>query len=50
MKKLRDHIHGDLNQEIMSIGGSYVLTKEVCLHFHDREVLYLVGYGIFDNT
>ena len=50
MKNLRDHIHSELNQEIMSIGGSYVLTKEICLPFHNREVLYLVGYGVFDNT
>ncbi|MEE8390784.1 MAG: hypothetical protein V3S14_08330 [Anaerolineae bacterium] len=44
------YIHQELNQEITAIGGRYALVKEVRLPFRGREVLYLVGYGVFDTT
>ncbi len=43
-------IHPLLNEQNMAIGGHYVLAKEGKLVFKDREVLYLVGYGILDNS
>jgi len=44
------YIHPELGQEITAIGGHYALVKEARLPFRGREVLYLVGYGIFDTT
>lgn len=46
----KEYVHQELNQEITAIGGHYALVKEVRLPFRGREVLYLVGYGIFDTT
>lgn len=45
-----EHIHRELNQEVIAIGGRYRLVKEVCLSFQGRELLYLVGYAAFDST
>jgi hypothetical protein len=47
---LREHIHHELNREVAAIGGHYVLTNEVRLPFDGREVLYLVGYAVVDNS
>jgi hypothetical protein len=44
------YVHQELNQEIIAIGGHYALVKEVRLLLGDRQVLYLVGYGVFDTT
>ncbi len=44
------YVHQELGQEITAIGGHYALMKEVRLPFRGRELLYLVGYGIFDTT
>ena len=46
----QEHIHHPLNQEVTAIGGHYVFTDEVRLPFNDREVLYLLGYAVFDTT
>jgi hypothetical protein len=45
-----EYVHQKLNQEVTAIGGRYALVKEVRLPFREREVLYLVGYGMFDTT
>ena len=45
-----DYTHVELNQEITSISGHYVLLKEARLPFRGREVLYLVGNGVVDNS
>jgi hypothetical protein len=50
IKKAKEYIHQILNQEVNAIGGSYVLTKEELLPFNHREVVYIVGYAIFDTT
>jgi hypothetical protein len=47
---IRGHVHQELNQEITAIGGHYVLTREVRLPFHGREVLYLVGCAVVDTS
>ncbi len=46
----KEFIHDPLGEEIASIGGRYVLTKEERLEVGGREVLYLVGAGSFDAT
>jgi hypothetical protein len=45
-----EYVHKGLNQQIRSIGGHYVLVKEVRVPYQGREVLYLVGHAAFDNT
>jgi predicted HTH domain antitoxin len=48
--KATEYTHHELNREVVAIAGRYVLVKEVRLPFHGREVLYVVGYAIFDTT
>ncbi len=43
-------VHPDLEAEVAAIGGRYALFKEARLPFEGREVLYLVGYGLFDTA
>ena len=45
-----DFIHPLLDVQIMAIGGYYVIAKEGMLPFKDKEILYMVGYGILDNS
>jgi len=46
----KEYIHPELNQKITSIAGHYVLVKEGRLPFRGREVVYTIGYGVFDTT
>jgi len=45
-----EYTHPKLNQPVTAIGGHYVLVKEERLPFRGREVLYLVGYAVFDTS
>ncbi|MGQ9676731.1 MAG: hypothetical protein ACUVX1_13800 [Chloroflexota bacterium] len=47
---LQDYIHRELNQEVTFIAGHYVLTKEAHLSLQGRDLLYLVGYAVVDNS
>jgi hypothetical protein len=44
------YAHRELNQEIIAVGGHYVLVKEARLPFHGRDALYLVGHAAFETT
>ena len=46
----RDHTHWPLDEEITAVGGSYRLVKESRLDVNGREVLYVVGHGVYDGT
>ena len=46
----RDFLHRDMNEEIKSVSGEYVLTKEARLRFDGSEILYMTGYGVFDTS
>jgi hypothetical protein len=46
----REHIHQPLDEEVTAIGGSYRLVKEERLEHGGRQVLYIVGHGVFDTT
>ncbi len=50
MATRQEYTHHELNREVDAIGGHYVLTKEARLPFKGREVLYLVGYAVVDNS
>jgi hypothetical protein len=45
-----EYVHGEMNQEVNTISGHYVLYKEARLSFNDREILYIVGYAVIDNS
>jgi hypothetical protein len=47
---VQEYVHQELNQDVAAISGHYLLAKEVRLPFHGREILYLVGYALFDTT
>ena len=40
---LKDYIHPVLNEEIRTISGHYILSRENRLPFNDRQVLYFIG-------
>jgi len=46
----REYVHLPLDEEVSAIGGSYQLVKEERLELGGREVLYIVGHGVFDTT
>ncbi|UCD56078.1 MAG: hypothetical protein JSV16_09500 [Candidatus Hydrogenedentota bacterium] len=46
----REYTHIELNVEVQSIGGRYVLEKEVRMPYHGEEVLYVVGTGVVDTS
>jgi hypothetical protein len=43
-------VHRGLNEEVVAIGGHYVLVKEERLAVGGREVLVVVGHAAFDST
>jgi len=45
-----DFVHPLLNDQIPAIGGHYMIAKEGKMRFKGRDVLYLVGYGVLDNS
>lgn len=47
---LHDYVHRELDEEVAAIGGRYFLTAEARLPFRHREVLYLLGWAVFDTT
>lgn len=48
--ELTRYVHRELNREVTFIAGHYVLAKEVRLSVGGREVLYLVGHAMVDNS
>lgn len=44
------YIHEDLSEEVRSISGCYLYLEEGTLPFKGRDVLYLAGVGIVDNS
>ena len=45
-----EYVHLELNREVTAIAGHYVLTREVRMPFQGREILYVIGYAVFDTT
>jgi hypothetical protein len=50
LTELRDFAHPQLGQEVTAIGGHYVFGKEIRMPYHNREILYFVGYAVLDST
>ncbi len=47
---LQQFVHPVLDQEVPALGGRFTITAEFRLPLGDREVLYLTGWALFDNT
>jgi hypothetical protein len=47
---LKEYIHRELHQEIIAIGGHYVITDEVRFPFANHQVFYLKGYAVVDRS
>jgi len=45
-----EYCHDELNKEVNAIGGRYILTHEKRFSVDENEVLYLIGYALFDST
>ena len=46
----REYVHLELNEEISSISGHYIVLKEQRVPYKDRELLYLIGAAVIDNS
>jgi hypothetical protein len=44
----KNFVHPELGHEVTAIGGHYVFDKEIRLPFNGRELLYFLGYAVFD--
>lgn len=49
-KESTDYIHPELNKEVTSASGYYILTKEAILKYKDRELLYYIGHAAVDSS
>ncbi len=47
---MEGYIHEDLSEEVRSISGYYRHLEEGILSFKGRDVLYLTGVGVVDNS
>lgn len=43
-------VHQPLNTEITSIGGRYLMTKEVRISLDNRDILYVTGCAVADTS
>ena len=50
MTQPMEFVHPPLGETITAIGGHYAFTKEDRIAFGNREILYLVGYGVVDTS
>jgi hypothetical protein len=46
----KEYTHAELGQEISSITGYYIPEKEIKLKYKGKEVLYVFGAAIVDNS
>lgn len=47
---MRTYTHEELNKEVRSIGGYYIPEEEKRLKYSGREVFYVIGHGVIDNS
>jgi len=47
---MKQHIHEELEQEVRFISGNYTFIEEECLQYNGRDVFFLVGVALLDNT
>lgn len=47
---MEEYIHEDLTEEVRSISGYYLHLEEGTISCNGRDVLYLAGIGVVDNS
>lgn len=47
---MAEYVHSELGKEVQSISGYYTMQEEGSLSFRGREVLYIVGGAVVDNS
>ncbi|MDO9514584.1 MAG: hypothetical protein Q7J01_00590 [Syntrophales bacterium] len=47
---MEEYIHEDLSEEVRSISGYYLYLEEGTISFKGRDILYLAGVGVVDNS
>jgi len=47
---MEEYIHEDLTEEVRSISGYYLHLEEGTISVNGRDVLYLAGIGVVDNS
>jgi hypothetical protein len=45
-----EFVHPVIGEAVMTAGGHYVLSKEMRLSYHNKNVLVFVGYGVVDSS
>jgi hypothetical protein len=45
-----EYLHPELNKEITSVSGHYILTREVRMPYKDREIFYYIGHAAFETS
>ena len=46
----QEHVHAELNAEVESIGGWYLIDKELILQHDGREILVTFGCALVDKS
>ena len=47
---IKEYTHEELDREVESVSGHYLLEKEVRMMFGGREILCILGHGVFDTS
>jgi len=50
LKPVIEFTHPELNETVQSISGQYTLVEEDSLEYGGREVLFVVGVALVDNS
>lgn len=47
---IKEFVHHKLGGEVRAVGGEYTMIRETRIALDGRELLYLVGYALFDTS
>ena len=47
---MRQYTHEKLGEEVRSVAGYYTITEEERLKYRGREILYVAGVAVIDNS
>ena len=47
---MSQYTHEKLGEEVRSVAGYYTITEEERLKYREREVLYVAGLAVIDNS
>ena len=46
----KEYPHAELDKKCYSISGYYIVEKEERLKYKEKEVLYVIGHAVIDNS